>query len=74
MSSAITEQDLFRPARSRTETKADTTDRAARAIIGTEAKQREVKTARLRQARLEMEATQPAPKAPAKPRRSRSST
>jgi len=46
------------PKPSKAETKADTTDRIARGIIGAEAEKREIKTARLRRARLEREARQ----------------
>ena len=69
MDDVITQHSLFRPKRSRSETKADTTDHSARAIIGAEAKRREAKTARLRKARLEIEAMNPPEPAPAKPRR-----
>lgn len=48
--------DITGPARSKAESKADATDHAARAIIGAEARSREAKTRRLRQARLEREA------------------
>ncbi len=48
--------DLFRPTRTRSETKAETTDRSARAIIEAEAKHRESKTEKLRQARFKSEA------------------
>lgn len=49
------------------ESKAKTTDNAARLIMNTEAAAREAKTARLRAARLAMEADAPAPEAkPAK--------
>lgn len=54
--SDVTQQNLFRPARSKAESKADTTNNAARAIIDDEAARREAKTAKLRQARLEQEA------------------
>ncbi len=57
MSKAIAQPHKpFEPKPSRTETKADLTNQAARAIIGAEAERREAKTARLRQARLEQEA------------------
>jgi hypothetical protein len=48
--------DNLLPTASKAETKADITDRTARTIIGAEAERREVKTARLRQARLEGDA------------------
>ncbi|WP_159586595.1 hypothetical protein [Chelativorans xinjiangense] len=65
MTQAITKDTLFRPTRPNAATKADITDRTARAIIDAEAARREAKTERLRQARLEMEARQPK-EAPAK--------
>jgi hypothetical protein len=80
MSAIITKDNLFRPARSKAETKADITDSAARAIIDAEAEKREAKTERLRKARLKMEAEQAAasdaapekkPRAKAKPRASK---
>lgn len=71
MNSDIAGQTLSRPARPKTESKADITDRTARIIIGAEAERRDVKTARLRQARLEMEAVQAALDTPTKPRRAR---
>lgn len=56
----------FKP--NRQESKAQTTDAAARAIIDAEASKRDAKTAKLRAARLAMEAEQPAeaPKTKAK--------
>ena len=66
MSSIIPRDNLFGPKSS----KADITDRMARSIIGAEAEKRRIKTARLRQARLEREARQE-PKETAKPRRTR---
>ncbi len=45
-----------RPARSKAETKAEITDSVARTIIEAEAKARDTKTAKIRQARLAMEA------------------
>ena len=68
MSRVITKDNPLRPTASKAETKADITDRTARIIIGAEAERREVNTARLRQARLEMEAAQAARETPAKPR------
>ena len=55
MSRPITEHALFKP-KAKGEAKADVTNHAARVIIHDEAAQREAKTARLRQARLENEA------------------
>lgn len=72
MDSAIPAANLFKPRQSKAETKADTTDHAARAIITAEAERRDAKTARLRQARLEREAMQPPAAAPARPRSSNS--
>ena len=78
MSRSITEHALFKPKPSRLETKADTTDHAARVITGDETARREAKTARLRQARLENEAKLAAapklrPQKAASTRRARSS-
>lgn len=56
MSNIITEGTLFKPARTATESKADATTNAARAILEDEVARREAKTARLREARLAMEA------------------
>ncbi len=70
MSGIITEHNLFKPRPSRTETKADLTSHVARTITGAAAVEREVKTARLRQARLEAEAKAAALPTPDKPRRS----
>jgi hypothetical protein len=53
---------LFKP--NKQESKAQTTDSVARAIIDKEVSQRDAKTAKLRAARLAMEAQQPAPVAP----------
>jgi hypothetical protein len=58
MTAIITKDNLFRPTRSKAETKAQVTDNAARAIIDAEADSREAKTERLRKARLKMEAEQ----------------
>src|SRR4029077_16689493 len=67
MRNVVAKHNLL-PTASKAETKADITDRTARTIIGAEAERRKVKTVRLRQARLEMEATQAATETPAKPR------
>lgn len=56
MNNIIARHSLFRPTRSKAETKAEITDHQAREIIQAEAQQREAKTAKLRQARLESEA------------------
>ena len=57
---------IFAPNPSRQDSKASTTNNIARSILETEAKQREAKTARLRELRLkaEADAPPPAPKAP----------
>ena len=68
MNQTLTEHNLFKPKTSKAETKADVTDTAARAIIGEEAKRREAKTAKLRQARLDQEAQLAAVTEPQKPR------
>jgi hypothetical protein len=52
MTKRITKENLFKPSKSRSETKADITDNAARAIIETEAAKRHEKSERLRAARL----------------------
>lgn len=61
----IPEGNLLQP-RSKAETKFDATDRAARTIIEAEATRRDVKTARLRQARLDREAAEAAREKPVK--------
>ena len=62
-----TKDTLFRPVPSRTETKADITDRIAREIIQSETDRRHALTEKLKAARLEQEAmaikAAPAPKA-----------
>lgn len=58
MNQTITEQSIFKPKASKSESKAEITDHAARAIIDDEVARREAKTAKLRQARLELEAKQ----------------
>lgn len=67
MTGTITKDNLFRPMRSKSETKAEITDSTARAIIGAEAERREAKTAKLREARLASE-ERDAASPPAKPR------
>lgn len=49
---------MFRPARSRAESRAEITDRAARDIVEAETELRQSKTEMLRKARLEREAAQ----------------
>lgn len=77
MGRGIAERSLFKPKASKAETKADTTDHAARAILRDEAARREAKTARLRQERLDNEtklaAAKPDPKKGVPARRARSS-
>lgn len=68
MSRVITQDNLFRPVRSKAETKAEITDQTARSIVGAEAERRDAKTARLRKARLDSEAKAAAAETPAKPR------
>lgn len=70
MSGNITEGLFKRPA-SKAESKADSTNRAAREIISGEAAKREAKTARLREARMALEAAQPAPEEAPKRRRTK---
>lgn len=67
MGSTFEESILFKPKQSKAETKADITDRTARALFNDEAARREAKTARLRQARLDSEAKLAAVEKPAKP-------
>lgn len=74
MSDKVNEHTLFKPVKSNAEAKADQTDQTARAITNAEAEQREAKTARLRQARLEREAKAAEEPSPAKPPRARSSS
>ena len=70
MAKTIETRGIFAPNPSRQDSKASTTSNVARSILETEAKQREAKTARLRELRLkkEAEAVPPPPKA-AKPAR-----
>lgn len=55
MTKPITKDNLFKPAKSKSETKADITDRAAQAIIDSEADKRRAKTERLKAQRLAQE-------------------
>jgi hypothetical protein len=68
MIKAIANVDLLKPLRSKAETKADVTNNIARNITETEIAKRDAKTARLREARLAMEALdlESKPPAPAK--------
>jgi len=71
MGITITKDNLFRPMRSRVETRADITDQAARAFIRAESEQRDANTARLRQARLASEAKCAAAQPTVSPRRAK---
>ncbi len=71
MTSEITQHSIFKLRPSKAETKADITNEAARTITGAEAERRAIKTARLRQARLEAEAMRPASPAQTKKRRAK---
>lgn len=53
----LTKTTLFKPSKPRAETIMDKTSRAVREILDDETEQRQVKTARLRKARLEREAS-----------------
>jgi len=55
----LTKNTLFKADKPRAETLIDRTTRAAKEILEDEAEQRELKTARLRKARLEREANTP---------------
>ena len=52
MTHRITRENLFKPPKSRSETKAETTDSAARSIIEAEAAKRREKSERLKAERL----------------------
>lgn len=52
MKKRITKDNLFKPTRSRAESKADITDRTARSILDAEAAKQREKTAKLRAQRL----------------------
>ena len=67
----VTKDNLFRKKGTSAENKAATTDKAFRDIVEAEARSRDAKTARLRQARLEKEAQEPV--VPEKPKKSRKS-
>lgn len=72
MPKTIEARGVFAPTPSRQDSKANTTTSVARAILETEVKQREAKTARLRELRLKMEAeTQPEPVKATKPAKKR---
>ncbi|MCB1438388.1 MAG: hypothetical protein KDJ63_01335 [Nitratireductor sp.] len=60
---------VFRQPRSKAESKADITDRTAREITKAETENRDAKTAKLREARLERERNQPETAEAAKPAR-----
>ncbi|WP_336057955.1 hypothetical protein [Nitratireductor sp. CH_MIT9313-5] len=73
MSDTATKENIFKPAKSKAETKSEITDRAARAFIDAEANARDAKTERLKAQRLAMEAKRAAEEAanpaPAKKKR-----
>ena len=56
MTKKLTKDTLFKPAPSRRETKSDITDRTVRAILADEAARSRAKTAKLRAARMKLEA------------------
>ncbi|MBP2559662.1 hypothetical protein J2857_002431 [Neorhizobium galegae] len=58
---AATKDEFFNPIKLSARDKAAATDHTARSIISAEATQREKKTEKLRQLRLEREAAEPAP-------------
>ncbi len=67
MSNSTEARRIFAPAPSKQDSKANTTTSVARSILDAETKQREAKTARLRELRLKKEADAPAAEAkPAK--------
>lgn len=72
MSISLMTGAVFKPKPSRSESRADVTDHAARTIIAAETERRDAKTAKLRQARLEREARELATAAPAAAHRSTS--
>lgn len=55
MTRKLTKDTLFKPSRSKAETKAEITDRTVRAILDDEEAKRRAKTAKLRAARLAQE-------------------
>ncbi len=55
MTDKLTKDTLFKPTRSKAETKAEITDRTVRAILDDEVAKRRAKTEKLRAARLAME-------------------
>jgi hypothetical protein len=68
MVKTIEARGIFAPNPSRQDSKASTTSSVARSILEAEVKQREAKTARLRELRLKKEAEAvPPPAKPAKP-------
>lgn len=74
---ALNKENLFRPVPSRSESKAEITDRTAREIIAAETERRRAKTEKLRAARLEQEARETALAAaqpPAKKTRAKKAT
>ena len=71
MTDILTEAALFRPKPSKSESKAEATTNAARAILDDEVARREAKTAKLRAARLAMEEEQAAEASAKKPAKAR---
>lgn len=61
MAKSLEARGIFAPNPSRQDSKANTTTSVARSILEAETKQREAKTARLRELRLKMEAEAPPP-------------
>lgn len=77
----IAQEGMFKAPRSKAESKADSTDSAARSIINAEVASREAKTAKLREARLAREALElenapavPAGKTPARAKSAKART
>ncbi|PZU18199.1 MAG: hypothetical protein DI589_25115 [Shinella sp.] len=67
---SITKEQFFKPGKVSAQDKASTTNQAARDILAKEASDRERKTDRLRQLRLEQQATIATPDTAKKPRKS----
>lgn len=63
MSETATKESIFKPTKSKAETKSEITDRTARAVIDAEANARDAKTERLKAQRLAMEAKRAAEEA-----------
>lgn len=69
MNQVLTRDTLFKPNKSKSENKADTTTQVARAIMDDETARREAKTERLRAARVAAEEKAEPKALPAKPRK-----